>query len=182
MKHETFPSLKNWNPMDKIAPRPYAVFSDCGRYRYLLTWRTGVDNDRIMVFCGANPSKAGQLDAQGNIRSDPTISRMRKLAASMDFGILWAVNARSYVSTDPSGVPPDPEGIGDLTDQYIRLAALSADLFVCAFGQLAGPARGSEIIEMVRNEGKVPHALALTKDGTPRHPRGIPNSARPFPI
>ena len=31
--------------------------------------------------------------------------------------------------------------------------------------------------------GKVPRALALAADGlTPRHPRGVPSSARPFPL
>lgn len=36
--------------------------------------------------------------------------------------------------------------------------------------------------KIMREAGKVPHALALTKDGIPRPPRGVPASARPFPL
>jgi len=159
---------------------PSALFSKDGKYRWLLKWPTGRQNQRIMAFCGANPSKAGNI-VDHRMVSDPTISRMRTLAQDLGYGWLWAVNARSYVSTDPEGVPPDPEGIGEATDAYIDLAARSCDLFLCAFGHLAG-ARAPRVIEIVRAAGKVPHAISFTSDGTPRHPRGVPSSARPVPI
>lgn len=159
---------------------PSAEFSACGRFRWILRWPTAAQNERILAVCGANPSKAGGV-VDGKMVSDPTISRMRNLASELGFGWLWMVNARSFVSTDPNGVPSDPFAIGEETDAWIERAARAADLFVCAYGHLAGT-RGPRVLEIVRSAGKVPHALALANDGTPRHPRGIPKEARPFPM
>jgi hypothetical protein len=165
-----------------FAPRqPSAVFSDDLKYRWTLEWPTGLANERALLFIGANPSKAGSLDTRGIIRSDPTISRMRGLARELGYGLLWAVNARSWIATDPKQVPGDPEAIGEETDYWIGKLSGAAALVVVAYGHLAG-VRGPRVLELVRQAGKVPHALALTGDGVPRHPRGIPKSARPFPL
>lgn len=161
--------------------KPLSLFSDCRRYRYLLSWPTGLQNERILGCCAANPSKAGQLNPDGTFMSDPTVSRMVNLARAMGFGWFCMVNARAYVSTDPKGVPPGPEGIGPFNDIWVKTVARDSHLMLLAYGHL-GADRGPRIIEIVRAAGKVPHALALTKDGIPRHPRGVPGSARPFPI
>lgn len=132
------------------------------------------------MFCiGANPSQAGKKLPDGTILSDNTISRLVNLARTLGFGQLWMANARSYISTDPKNMLPDPEGIGDETDYYIEWGAKHSDFVVCCYGHLAGE-RAQRVLELVRKAGKVPHALALTKDGVPRHPRGVPASARPF--
>lgn len=161
--------------------KPWAQFSDCGRYRWLLAWPSGVANERVMAVVAANPSKAGQLKPDGTMLSDPTVSRMRGLAKDLGLGWLWMVNARSWIATDPREVPPDPRAIGDQTDMAILTAALGAELVLVAYGHLAGT-RAPRVLELIRQAGKVPHALALTQDGTPRHPRGVPKSARPFPL
>ena len=160
---------------------PSAVFADSNRYRYILRWPTGAASDSILTCIGANPSKAGQIDEAGNVRSDPTVSRLRGLARELGHGWLWMVNVRAFISTDPKGVPPDPEAIGPFNDEWLGKAVCAADLVLCCWGQLAGW-RAPVVLELVRSLGKVPHALALTADGTPRHPRGIPLSARPFPL
>jgi hypothetical protein len=165
--------------MDFVRGRePYVVFE--GPYRYFLAWPTPLENHRIMLGIGANPSKAGRVE-RGRVLSDPTISRLRNLAYVLGFGWLGMVNARSHISTNPKGVPPDPFGIGPKTDEWILRAVRQAELVVCCYGQLAG-VRGPDVLALVREVGKVPHALALTKDGLPRHPRGVPVSARPFPL
>lgn len=173
---------------------PSAEFSDDLRFRWILRWHTGAgaygsepdvpapgDLHSIMAVCGANPSVAGQLRPDGTLRSDPTVTRMRSLARDLGYGWLWMVNVRSFVATDPKLVPADPEAIGTETDLYIRLAAERSSLFVCAWGHLAGE-RGPRVLDLVRAAGKLPHALALTADGTPRHPRGLSASVRPFPL
>lgn len=160
---------------------PSAEFSQDRKYRWILRWPTGKPNERIMAVCGANPSIAGSLDELGRMRSDPTVSRLRNLAAELGYGWLWVVNARSWVSTDPNGVPADPLAIGEETDAWIERAARACELFVCAYGHL-GDTRGPRVLEIVRAAGKVPHALALNTDGTPAHPRGLPKSVRPEPI
>lgn len=170
MKPLTLPRIETRNP--------YAVF--VGPFRYFLAWPTVHENTRVLLGIGANPSKAGRVE-RGKVLSDPTISRLRNLAEELDYGWLWMANARSFVSTDPEGVPPDPEGVGEETDRWIYQCAAVADLVVCCYGLLA-KARGQIVLELVRAAGKVPHALALTKNGVPRHPRGVPASARPFPL
>jgi hypothetical protein len=165
-----------------ILPEPSAEFSLCQRYRYVLKWPTGRSSARVLVGIGANPSKAGQFDARtGRMVSDPTVSRLVSDARYLGFGWLWMLNVRAFVATDPKDVPGDPEAIGSLNDEFIRRAVESADMVLCCWGHLAGE-RAAPVIELIRAAGKVPHALALTGDGTPRHPRGVPKSARPFPM
>jgi hypothetical protein len=159
--------------------KPSAVFD--GPYRYILRWPTGIDNDRILAVIGANPSKAGQL-VNGVMRSDPTVSRMRSLAAELDFGWLWMLNVRAYVATDPKDVPEDPVAWGPQNSDWIAKSCAKADMVLCAWGNLAGDSLERIMLQMIRGYGKVPHALALTKDGHPHHPRGVPKSARPFPM
>lgn len=156
-----------------------AYFS--GPYRYSLYWPTGLERAEAMAFVGANPSKAGQV-VNGRVRSDPTVSRMRETARRLGFGYLVVVNCRAWVATDPKDVPPDPEAIGPENDQQIMECIALSDLVVCAWGHLAGKRREAEVLDIIRRAGKVPHALALTQNGTPRHPRGIPLTARPFPM
>lgn len=165
-----------------IERKPSAIFSDDGRYRYLIKWPTTVNNDRVLLFVGANPSQAGKLGAEGVMRSDPTVSRMRNLARDLDYGWLWVVNVQAYVSTDPTLVPVGHEGVGAQNFCYLHNAFNSADLIVCAWGHLPGKTLSDTTLAHIRLFGKVPHALALAKNGTPRHPRGVPGSARPFQI
>lgn len=158
-----------------------SVFSACQKYRYFLP-REWDKHRGTLLFIGANPSKAGQVDpATGKERSDPTVSRMVNTAEWLGYGSLWVVNARSWIATDPKNVPADPEAIGAETDAWIERAAALSDLVVCAYGHLAGT-RAPRVLEIVRSVGKVPHVLALTADRTPRHPRGVPKTAIPFPL
>lgn len=160
--------------------KPSAVFSNDGRFRYLLRWPTGIDNDRVLLVIGANPSKAGQV-VMGVMRSDPTVSRMRGLAGELGYGWLWMANCRGFVATDPKDVPPDPEAIGPDNFRWLAECCENSDLVLCAWGTL-GRDIGLRAFRVVVDSGKVPHALALTKSGEPRHPRGIPKTARPFPM
>jgi hypothetical protein len=160
-----------------IGDKPSAVFGACGdaQYRYVLQWPTGLGNRRVMLFIGANPSKAGQV-IDGKVRSDPTVSRMRNMARELGFGWLWVVNCRAYVATDPKDVPPDPEAIGPANMQWVASCVSDADLVICAWGHLAGKELPAKILRIIHESSKVPYALALAKDGTPRHPRGVPCS------
>lgn len=157
-----------------------AEFSADGRYRYFLQ-RSWNQNLPVWLFIGANPSKAGQPDGRGGLLSDATISGQVNRARALGYGTVWAVNARAWISTDPKLVPTDPEAIGPENDAWVERAVSLCDLVVCAWGHL-GADRGPRILEIVRAARMVPHALALTADGTPRHPRGMPSSARPFPM
>jgi hypothetical protein len=159
-----------------------ALFSPDRRYRYLLKWPTGLQNSRVLLGIGANPSKAGQVDPlTGKMLSDPTISRLVSDARYLGFGWFWMANVRAFVATDPREVPFDPEAVGPENDFHLGQAVSCADMVLCCWGQLAG-VRAAPVLSIIRAAGKVPHALALTGDGAPRHPRGVPKSARPFPL
>jgi hypothetical protein len=49
--------------------RPWAVISKCERYRYVLAWPTGLEDDRYALFVLANPSTATAE------QTDPTVAR-----------------------------------------------------------------------------------------------------------
>jgi hypothetical protein len=177
------------DPLNDPDRRPWAIFSECAvhedecpdracvgrRYRYLLAWPTGLDNDRIALWSLANPSKATPYQL------DPTVSRCVRRSFSMGFGWTYVVNARGWRETDPKLVPPDPHAIGDRNDAVIRWAARRADLVICGWGHLAGE-RGSVVLELIRAAGMVPHALRLNADGTPAHPLTRAKMGQPFAI
>jgi len=163
------------------APKqPFAVFSDCKRYRYVLGWPAKADGKDSALFVLANPSTATAE------KLDPTLTRCVRYA--IRWGYEWAhvVNARAWRETDPKLVPADPLAIGPDNDAHIAAEAAKATIVIVGWGQLAGP-RGPVVLDLIRRAGKVPYALALNDDGTPRHPlaRGklaIPNDVHPVPI
>lgn len=170
--------------------RASAVFSECshaqhkkgcaeacvGRlYRYLLRWPTGVDNERAALFALANPSTANAE------KPDPTVARCINYAKSWGYGWCVVVNARAWRATDPKDVPEDPAAVGPHTDEHIQSALRTADLVVCGWGKLGG-ARGPAVLRLIRATGKVPHAIALNKDGSPQHPLYLSASLKPFPM
>lgn len=165
------------------APRqPFAVFSDCKRYRYMLAWPTGIDNAKYALFVLANPSTATAE------QTDPTVARCIGYAKRWGYGWCYVVNARAWRETNPVHVPPDPLAISEpkdpsLNDDTIQARAMGAAIVICGWGKLGGD-RGAQILAYLRAAGVRPHALALNDDGTPRHPlaRGklsIPKDVRP---
>ena len=153
--------------------RPGAIFSECQRYRYLLEWPTGLDNDRVALFVLANPSTATEE------QTDPTVART--IAYAKRWGLGWArvVNARAWRETDPQKVPPDPLAIGPENDRTIARAAASAELVVCGWGKLGG-ARGPAVLDVIRGAGAEPLALKLNRDGSPSHPLYLRADLVPF--
>ena len=145
------------------------------RHRFLLRWPTGLDNDRIALGCFANPSTATPLQL------DPTLKRWFRYCQDWGFGWSWTVNVRSWRATDPSTVPDDAVAVTKRNDKWIRQAAQLADLVVCGWGKLGGE-RGIEVLEMLRAQGRVVHALRLNKDESPAHPLYLPASCKPFVI
>jgi hypothetical protein len=145
------------------------------RHRFLLRWPTGLDNDRIALGCFANPSTATPLEL------DSTLKRWLRYCQDWGYGWSWTVNVRSWRATDPTKVPADVPAISRQNDTWIRNAAKQADLIVCGCGKLGGQ-RGSDVLEMLRAQGLVAHALRLNSDQSPAHPLYLPASCKPFAI
>lgn len=146
-----------------------AVFSDCGKYRYLL-WRRW-DNlisheERWFLFAGMNPSKA---DAK---RSDATVSQMVGRAKRSGHTGIMVVNCSAYVSTDPRGLIGLEDPVGPLNGEYIRYAADVASTICCAWGNTDGE-RAATVEKVLLSSGKPLYCLGETSSGNPRHPRGV---------
>ena len=173
-------------PFSLAAPKqPFAVFSKCKRYRYMLGWPAKADGRGVALFILANPSTATAE------QTDPTVTRCIGYATRWGYEWCHVVNARAWRETDPRKVPTDPLAISEpgepaLNDDTIQHEATRAGIVICGWGALGGD-RGPQILAYLRAAGVRSFALALNDDGTPRHPlaRGklaIPKDVRPVPI
>lgn len=168
--------------------KPWGTFSRCeqhegcrdeyckGRpYRYFLAMPTGVVSPRVALGIFANPSTATPAE------TDPTVTRWINYCKSWGFGWAWVANARAWRETEPKKMPTDPQAIGPENDVHLVHFIAQAELVVCGWGKLAGP-RGPLVMRMVREAGKVPHALKLNADGSPTHPLYLAATLLPFEI
>jgi hypothetical protein len=158
--------------------RPTATFSDCGRYRYTLSWPTGVEpagNAIRCCFILANPSTATPE------KPDPTVTRCIGYARRWGYAWCDVVNVRAWRETIPKLVPADPLAIGPDNDRYIVYVAREAHLIVAGWGKLGG-ARGIEVLRLLRREPRLagPYALKLNGDGSPAHPLYLASRLQPF--
>lgn len=148
----------------------HAVFSDCGKYRYVL-WDVWDDTKPILPWCLFNPSRAGAQDG-GTIVSDPTWRKGVGFSKRLGYGGQVFVNPFAYVSTDPKGLKAAGYPIGPDNNRHILAACAMGDgTVVCAWGALGrGLSRTGDVLYMLRAAGYRTMALGFTADGLPRHP------------
>jgi hypothetical protein len=140
-----------------------AVYSDCERYRYLLTrvWRPGPRALFVML----NPSTATE------VQNDPTVERCERRARALGFGAFRVTNIFAYRATDPKVMRAVPDPVGPDNDAAILGSAPWADAVVCAWGNHGLHLdRGREVEAMLRASGARLSHLGLTGQGQPRHP------------
>lgn len=150
--------------------KPWAIFSPCELYRYVLAWPTGLDDDSYALFVLANP-----LTATAE-QTDPTVARCIAYSKRWGYGWCRVVNVRAWRETNPKLVPADPEAIGPENDDWILTQAQYAHLIVAGWGKLGGT-RGRVVHEMLRQDQRLVRAFKLNKDGSPVHPLYQPNDA-----
>ncbi len=153
--------------------RPWAVFSPCQRYRYVLAWPTGLDDDRYALFILANPSTATAEE------TDPTVSRCIAYARRWGYGECRVVNVRAWRETDPKRVPADPEAVGPDNRRRVLEQAEQAAIVVAGYGKLGGEL-GARLLRDVVAYGIAVHALKLNLDGSPQHPLYLRADAVPI--
>lgn len=151
--------------------RTSALFSDCQRYRYVLT-REWDDTLHTLCICGLNPSTA---DAEND---DPTIRRELGFARDMGFGRLVKVNAYGWRSTDPKGLWTAPCPYGPINWTHVVEQAQSANTFVAAWGVNIRLADEHKLRTNLRNAGVKIHVFGLTKDRHPKHPLYLKRDTR----
>lgn len=153
-----------------------ATFSECGRYRYAL-WRQWDKSQPYCLFLMLNPSTADEVD------NDPTIERCERRARAMGFGGLYVANLFAWRSTDPRALALADDPVGPANDKAIVKAAKKAGKVICGWGN-DGTLRGRDatVLALLRKAKVEPHALAINKDGSPRHPLYVAYSEEPKPM
>lgn len=150
-----------------------AVFSDCERYRYLLT-RVWNPSGKRALFIMLNPSTADE------IKNDPTVERCERRARTLGFGSFRVCNIFAFRATDPKVMRAELDPNGPENDKAILDSCEWADQVICAWGTHgAHLGRGAEVTELVRESGVSPCHLGLSKDGHPKHPLYIAYAQQP---
>jgi hypothetical protein len=156
--------------------RNECVFSPDRRYRYLLKRVVNpLGSKGVCLWVMANPSVADEE------KLDRTLTRCARYALDWGYSEMRVVNVRAWVSTDPKGVPADPEAIGPENWSHIVHHATAAQLVVCGWGKLGGEL-GRKVLALLLECGARPHALRLNEDGSPEHPLYLPSLLKPFPM
>lgn len=151
-----------------------AVYSDCERYRFLLT-RTWGSGPRAL-FIMLNPSTATE------IQNDPTVERCERRARALGYGAFRVTNIFAYRATDPKAMRAVDDPVGPENDQAILGSLAWADTVICAWGNHGlHRGRGAEVEANLRAAGARLHHLGLTNQGQPVHPLYISYDRQPQP-
>ena len=141
-----------------------AVYSDCERYRYLLTRIWDLAGKRVL-FIMLNPSTATEQ------QNDPTVERCERRARALGFGGFRVCNIFAFRATDPKVMRAVADPVGPENDDAIRGSLPWADQIICAWGAHgAHLGRGAQMERALRASGRALHTLGLTKAGAPKHP------------
>lgn len=157
-----------------------AIISECGQFRYLLTREWDPLKSRRAVFVMLNPSTAdAKLD-------DPTIRKCIGFARRWDCGGIVVVNLYAYRATDPADLKKAGWPVGPENDRFIGVVGECAardGVLICAWGANAvGRERPRKVLDLLRNAGARPMAVAITKSGAPQHPLYAPYDGEPVPL
>lgn len=148
-----------------------AIISECGLYRYELR-RIWQPEAGLVCWVMLNPSTA---DASID---DPTIRRCMGYAMRWGYYGIIVVNLFALRATDPNDLCISTDPIGPKNDEYIYKANAEARLTIAAWGIRGQYLSRDEHVMMTLT---FPHYLALTKNGSPRHPLYLRKELQPIP-
>lgn len=154
-----------------------AVYSDCERYRYLLTRVWDPAGPRAL-FVMLNPSTATE------VQNDPTVERCERRARTLGFGAFRVTNIFAFRATDPREMRAQADPVGPENDRAILdsvdWAAGPRAQVVCAWGTHGAHLdRGAAVERLLRGTGRELFHLGLTKAGAPKHPLYIGYDRQP---
>lgn len=150
-----------------------AVYSDCERYRYLLT-RIWEPEGRQALFIMLNPSTATE------VQNDPTVERCERRARALGFGGFRVANIFAWRDTDPKNMRAADAPVGAQNDAQIVESCDWADQIIAAWGAHGDHlGRGAAMETILRKTGRPVFHLGLTKAGHPKHPLYISYAQQP---
>jgi hypothetical protein len=151
-----------------------AVYSDCERYRYVLS-RVWGDGPRV-AFVMLNPSTATE------VQNDPTVERCERRARALGFGGFRVTNIFAFRATDPKVMLAEPDPVGPGNDAAIQDSADWAQRVVCAWGNHGLHLnRGAAVEGLLRQSRAQLLHLGLTGKDQPRHPLYVGYDRQPEP-
>lgn len=125
------------------------------------------------------PTEPSTADAQ---RDDPTLRRVTAYTRAWGYSAPSVVNLYAYRATDPRDLFTAPDPTGPDNDRHLT-EALTGHQAIAAWGAHARPERVAAFLALhprTPNVGPL-KALALTRDGQPRHPLYLPANLVPYP-
>lgn len=153
-----------------------AWFSDCTKYRYLLT-RTWDINRASVLFIMLNPSTADEK------KNDPTVKRCFDYAHRWGFGSMEVANLFAYRSTDPAQLMKVEDPIGPNNTDMITRSVKRVGMVIGAWGtNVPNPfyIKTAHLVMDVVTKYNHLYALSRTKEGMPSHPLYLKKDAIPF--
>ena len=148
-----------------------AIFSDCGRYRYLLkrTWAEGP----VCLYVGLNPSTATASS------DDATVRKCMALARAWGFSGITLANLFAVRCRYPQILSTQQDPVGPQNDQFLIHAIKKAHTVVAMWGNqglksYGLPIRRDRHILSLRDDWQ---CVGITQQGAPRHPLYIAKSS-----
>jgi hypothetical protein len=124
-----------------------------------------------------NPSTA---DAE---RDDPTIRRCVAFSRLWGCGKLQVVNLFAFRATNPRDLRLAEDPVGPENSRYVKEAVEAAGPVVCAWGVHGGHLdQDLAMLRWLAEVGARPMALAVTKDGHPKHPLYVRSDTQLMPF
>lgn len=151
----------------------WAMFSECGRYRYALGRMWEDPEYAVMpVFCVTclNPSTAGHE------ANDPTVRKLIHYGKQEGCGALLLRNVAAWRASEPRALLAVDDPIGPRNLEVLKLDPMLS-LRVAAWGRPVS-ARLYRRFAGPRYVTKCSHVFGLTKEGHPRHPLYLSNATR----
>lgn len=150
-----------------------ALISSCGKYRYRLSrvWQTGPKLGFIML----NPSTA---DA---VADDPTIRRCIGFAKSLGYSGIVVGNLFAWRATVPTELKLCLDPVGPENDVALSEMCYDTTMIICAWGDRSPIVeRNQRVVQLIKQNGKKPYCLKLTRKSNPGHPLYVPGDTKPF--
>ncbi len=158
-----------------------AVFSDCGRYRYLL-WRDlneaplfVVEPTRVLLWVMLNPSTADEVE------EDPTIRRCIAFGRHWGFHRLEVCNLFGLRATDPSAMLMADDPLGPENDTHLHLALGRAERVIVGWGTHGNHLGRADLFAERYGAMDRLECLGVNKAGSPKHPLYVSGDTEPKP-
>ena len=138
-----------------------AIFSECGKYRYVLT-RIWEPLEPLAMCIGLNPSTANADE------DDPTIRRLSSLLKNNGFGGFFMCNLFALVSPYPEDLQSCPDPVKDNDKWLIETADKVTHVVYCWGNFDEATYRAKKIKNMFPS--KHINCFGKNRNGSPKHP------------